>query len=294
MELVSVIIPTYGCRGHLKDSIDSVISQTYNPLEIIVVDDNSPDSTARKETESIMAGYISNPIVCYLKHTMNRNGAAARNTGINASHGEFIAFLDDDDTFLPEKIERQVDFLHKNLEYDAVYCLAKKNGKNYSGTFYEGQPIKEMLMLETCMYTPCLMFRRDALLSINGFDEALRRHQDYDLLIRFFAAGHSIGCLKEVLSEIGSNAGENSPGGQKLEDLKTYFFSKFDPYIREINEKESGFRKKVYAKHYAGVFLRHVKNKDFRLAFKAFSKYFPYSPKQFTEVIKGSIKAHLS
>ena len=294
MELVSVIIPTYGCRGRLRDSIDSVLSQTYNPIEIIVVDDNSPESDARRETEDLMKKYERNPSVIYLKHLENRNGAAARNTGINASHGAYVAFLDDDDSFLPDKITKQVEYLNSHSEFDAVYCLASKNGQKYSWTYYEGIPMKEMLMLETCMYTPCLMFRREALLSVKGFDEALRRHQDYDLLIRFFAAGHSIGCLKEILSDIGTNAGENSPSGQKLEDLKSYFFSKFDIYIKAIDDKEPGFRKEVYAKHYAGVFLRHLKNKDFRRAIRTLAKYFPYSPKQFTTVIRGSIKAHLS
>lgn len=270
------------------------MNQTYTPIEIIVVDDNSPESEARLKTEAIMAEYDFMSNVKYLKHHKNRNGAAARNTGISASHGNFIAFLDDDDCFLPTKIEKQVEFLNVHHEYDAVYCLASRNCNRYGGTCYEGKPMKEMLMLQTCMYTPCLMFRREALISVNGFDEAFRRHQDYDLLLRFFAAGHSIGCLKEVLAEIGTNAGENSPGGGKLEELKKYFFSKFDSYIKEIDIKEPGFRKKVYAKHYAGVFLRHVKNGNFGLAIKAFVKYFPYSPKQFVAVVRGSIKAHLS
>lgn len=293
MELVSVVIPTYGCRGRLKESIDSALNQSYKPIEVIVVDDNSPGSDNRLKTEEVLSSFASTPEVNYIKHPENRNGAAARNTGIKAAKGEFIAFLDDDDCFSPTKIEEQHHYLKEHPEFDAVYCLAVKRGQNYSPTAYEGRPIKEMLLMQTCMYTPCLMFRRKPLLSINGFDESLRRHQDYDLLLRFFGNGFSIGCLKKELTEIGTNAGENEIYGDKLEALKDYFFSKFGKYIDEIDIQEPGFRNEVYAKHYATVFLKHLKKKDLKRAFKTFVKYFRLSPKVFINVINGSIKAHL-
>ena len=293
MELVSVIIPTYGCRGHLKESIDSVLAQSYKALEIIVVDDNPSNSEAREKTEAIMESFSSLSSVIYIKHKENRNGAAARNTGIRLSKGDFIAFLDDDDSFFPSKLEEQVNYLNTHSDLEAVYCWAVNNGRNYSPSSYEGRPMKEMLMLQTCMYTPCLMFRRQPLLSIGGFDEALTRHQDYDLLLRFFGNGYSIGCLRKELTEIGSNEGENEVYGARLEELKEYFFTKFASYIDDIDKKEPGFKKKVYAKHYASVFLRHVKKMDIIRAVKVLFKYFILSPRQFLEVLKKSIKAHI-
>ena len=76
--------------------------------------------------------------------------------------------------------------------------------------------------------------------------------------------------------------------------MKKYFFEKFTPYIDEIDRTEKGFKNRVFAKHYAGVFLRHMKSKNFKLALKILLTYYLYSPKQFSSVIFGSIRAHLS
>ena len=108
--LVSVIIPTYKRLGMLGRAIDSVLNQTYNNIEIIIVDDNNEDSEYRKETERFMKKYDDNIEIKYVKHKQNKNGAAARNTGINNANGVYIAFLDDDDEFSPKKIELQIIF----------------------------------------------------------------------------------------------------------------------------------------------------------------------------------------
>ena len=148
-------------------------------------------------------------------------------------------------------------------------------------------------MLQTCIYTPCQMFRRETLLSINGYDETFRRHQDYDLLLRFFHAGYKIGCLQEVLTEIGINEGENIPTGKKMEEMKAYFFEKFMPYIDEIDHREPGFKNKVLAKHYAGVFLNHVKQKNLGMAWNTLQRYFPKSPSTFMSIVWNSLIVHL-
>ena len=112
-ELVSIIIPTYKRNEKLKKAIESILKQTYQNIEIIVVDDNNPNTEYRKKNEILMQSYIKNSKVKYIKHEKNKNGAAARNTGINAANGKYIGFLDDDDEFLPTKIEKQVDVLEK-------------------------------------------------------------------------------------------------------------------------------------------------------------------------------------
>lgn len=291
--LVSVIIPTYKNRGGLQVSILSALEQDYKDLEIIVVDDNAPDSEGRRSTEEVMKAFEEESKVIYIRHPENRNGAAARNTGIKASKGDYIALLDDDDLFLPGKIEKQVKYLEEHPEYDAVYCLAKRNGKPYGNDVSEGDCTREMLMLQTCIYTPCQMFRREALMKINGYDESFRRHQDYDLLLRFFHAGYKIGCLKEILTEIGTNEGENIPSGKKIEEMKAYFFDKFTPYVDEIEQSEKGFKNKVLAKHYAGVFLNHVKHHNYGMALRDLNKYFWKSPRVFSNVLKDSLFIHL-
>ena len=111
--LVTVIITTYQNVEYLPRAIKSVLGQTYSPIELIVVDDNSPESQARTDTEEVMRRY---PDVIYLRHERNKNGAAARNTGIRAAKGEYIGFLDNDDFYFAHHISSCVQALEQNPE----------------------------------------------------------------------------------------------------------------------------------------------------------------------------------
>lgn len=295
MKTVSVIIPTYKNRGGLIDSIESALSQNYDGLiEVIVVDDNDPRSTFRKHTEELMEQYKDNAKVKYIRHEVNKNGAAARNTGIRAAKGDLIAFLDDDDLFLDGKLSKQVKYLECHKDKSAVYCHARRGNTIASTAILEGDGSRDILLLQSNFFTPSLMFRREALEAINGFDESFRRHQDYELLLRFFAAGYKIGCVPEVLIEIGKNQGENIPTGEKVNQLKAYFFEKFKSFIEKEDKKTPGFANKVYAKHYAGVFLSHIKHKHFIFAIQTFRHYFFKSPSTFTKVLTKSVIVHLN
>lgn len=294
METVSVIIPTYKNRGVLVKSIESVLSQDYPGLiEVIVVDDNNPDSPERKNTEVAMDIFSDNPKVKYIRHQKNSNGSAARNTGLKNSSGSLIAFLDDDDIFLKNKLTKQVEYLNRHPNISAVYCHAKRKNKILSPSIIEGNGTRQILLLESNFQTSTLLFRRNTLMRIHGFDDSFIRHQDYELMLRFFAAGFKIGCLPEILVEIGKNEGENILSGDKLNSLKNYFFEKFDSFIAKENEKYPGFKNRVYATHYAGVFLNHIKHKNFALAFDALKNNFFKNPNAFMAVLIRSLKIHL-
>lgn len=292
--LVSIIIPTYKNRGNLKRSIDSALSQVYNNIEIIVVDDNDPGTPYRKDTENVLNQYIDNDKVIYIKHEYNKNGSAARNTGWRNSHGQFVAFLDDDDQFLPEKIGKELNYLLNHQEFDAAYTFedSERNGK-LNITPYEGDVSKQILLLQSHIQTSTIMFRRYALEKINGFDESYKRHQDLEILLRFFQAGMKIGCLQESLTVLGDNMGENAMVGRQMENLKEQFFSQFGSYVEKYNREEPGYANKVYAKHYAGVFLKYIKNKDILSAVRIFFCYFFKNPKTFYNVVNKSFKAHI-
>ena len=103
MEKVSVIMPTYGKPELLGRSIRSVQNQTYPEWELIIVDDNNPETEGRKQTETLMEQYAADKRIRYIKHEHNMNGSAARNTGIAAATGDYIAFLDSDDEYAPER-----------------------------------------------------------------------------------------------------------------------------------------------------------------------------------------------
>lgn len=292
--LISVIIPTFKGSSVIGRAINSVLSQTYPFIEIIVVDDNSPDSAERKETEAVMSSYDYNTTIVYLRHSKNKNGAAARNTGIKHSHGSFIAFLDDDDWFLPNKIERQLDYLTSHSEFAACYCLAQREGKPIKTIPYQGDLTKELLLMESKMFTPSLFFRRNALVDINGFDESFRRHQDYEMLLRFFAAGNQIGCLQEVLLELGTGGGDNNPSPDKILELKRQFLTKFSDSIEQLEKKEPGFRNRAIAIHYGSVFLNYVLHHRYIDAMSLFFKYSHYSFQDFTLAFRQRLNGYIT
>jgi teichuronic acid biosynthesis glycosyltransferase TuaG len=201
--LVSVIIPSYNSADFLEEAIRSAVDQTYPELEIVVIDDSSTDRTAelaqnwRRKTSKIN----------YLRHDSNRGLSAARNTGIKHARGEYIAFLDADDVWLPNKlaiqvreIDRlQVDLVFANwfvwdgvtkelaMDLDCPRIFTKEHGlSDFIGKNY-GQPSTALI-------------RKSALEKIGNFDETLRSSEDYDLWLRLLAGGLSLALIPEPLA----------------------------------------------------------------------------------------------
>lgn len=278
--LISIIIPTYKNRGGLYRSIQSALNQTYTNIEVIVVDDNSPESEERSATENIMEEFLGNPKVIYLKHEENKNGAAARNTGIKVARGQYIAFLDDDDEWLPSKLDLQEEFMHHNKQYDCVYCLAYINNREEYTKCYEGNATMPMLMNRTKMFTPCLVFQAASLKAIGGFDESFRRHQDYELLTKFFSHDFQIGCLRERLVVIHSLGG-NVPSMTDFIGLKKKFLETFSPLINELESRFPGARNKIVASNFAVVFDSAIASHNLRIAFNVLISYMGKSPISF-------------
>lgn len=286
--LVSVIIPTYGRPTLLKRSIQSVIDQTYNNYEIIIVDDNNPESSERQETENTIQDCINKANIIYIKHDKNRNGAAARNTGIANSRGQFVCFLDDDDWFLPNKLRVQIDYLVNNSDVQAVYCGWIKNGVQIFPR-YSGNLTKELLMMDYQPMTPTLMFRREALLSLNGFDESFKRHQDYELMLRFFRK-YNVSYVNECLVEIGGNDGENNLYGEDLENLKSNFLKQFKNEIDCLEIKYPGIYKKIFARHFSRVFINHINRGYFKLAIRLILKCMWVTPFNFIIEVNRTLR----
>lgn len=274
---ISIVIPSYNSRGGLARSVDSALKQTFQNIEIIVVDDNDPNTEARRNTESIMEAYQGNPKVRYLKHEKNKNGAAARNTGIRAAKGKYIAFLDDDDEWSPEKLEHQHTYIQSHAEYDCVYCLLSLDGKKEYIIPYEDNAIVPLLLNRTKMYTSSLMFTKKSLIAIGGFDESFRRHQDYELLVKFFAKGYKICCLREVLTTIWGLGG-NRPSIEDFALLKERFLDVFSSVINDLDAKTPGMKNKIVAANFAVVWDSAIAKKKFAFANSILKKYFFVSP----------------
>lgn len=191
-KLVSVIIATYQRSFQiLERAVKSVLNQTYENLELIVVDDNDPDSPARKEVSTSIRN-ISDFRLRYIEGDKNRGACAARNIGINCSHGDYIAFLDDDDEYLPRNIEVQLSgFEDSNV--GLTYCDFKKlilsNNKiiaelDAAHKRYSGYVFNELLYKNFIGSVSFVIIRRAVIENIGLFNESLKSSQDFEYWLR--------------------------------------------------------------------------------------------------------------
>lgn len=186
-DLVSVVIPVRNREKTIQRAIDSVLRQTYSNIELIVIDDGSTDNTVEK-----IRLYQDRRIrlICLKEH---RGANKARNIGIADAKGDYIAFQDSDDEWIPEKLVTQISYMKRNM-FDACYSayfrhigdeteiipLEYKNREKYE------KNIKEVLKQGNSIGTPTLVIHKNVLVKMNGegFDEKLPRLQDYDFAIR--------------------------------------------------------------------------------------------------------------
>ncbi len=218
-----------------------------------------------------MEKYSGNNRVIYEKHEKNKNGAAARNTAFRASSGDYIAFLDDDDYFLPEKIERQVAFLESHPEFGGCYCWREQFGRNVCGTF-EGDFSFQLLSLDFTPYTSCVMIRRECYVELNGFDESYYRHQDFEFLLRFFEK-YKLGYVEYIGVVISSNGVNNTPKGEKLYAIKEHFFNQFTKTIDAVTEKDKTKKQYIYCNHFVRAFKDLLRYGYFKIAIRMYMKY---------------------
>lgn len=261
--LVSVVIPTYKRPDVLPRSINSVLNQSYDNYEIIVVDDNNPEWEERKETNSIMQQYADNSKVIYIQHPYNKNGSAARNTGFRASNGKYIMFLDDDDEFTRDKIYQQVYCLeNKDKTWGACYTgYVRMNSKNKvvvkGAETREGALLVEELKRNLFVHAGSnLMIRRSVIEELNGFDESFLRNQDVEFLVRLLkkyklAYVDVTGLIVHI---------HESTAKVNFIDLTNQYISKFTNDIEELDANEKKAVYEMYALQQFRYYLITEKN----------------------------------
>lgn len=241
--LVSVIIPTYKRYDKLKRAIESVLNQTYSNIELIVVDDNSPGTTERYNTESLMNLYKENSNIIYIKHDKNKNGAAARNTGLSIAKGKYIAFLDDDDEFMVDKIKYQVELLeNKDISWGACYTkfVRKKDGKLLDRGIEDNEGYLTRDILKGILFISSgsnILIKKDIADKVGGFNESFQRRQDIEFLLRVSKIT-KIAHVDRILLIIHKDDKSNRLSGLKLEDNIKHFLEVFDSYIKELPKNE--------------------------------------------------------
>ena len=268
-ELVSIIIPTYNGYDNLARAVDSCLKQTYQNIEVFVVDDNGEGTENQIKTQEVMEKYKDCSNVNYLVHPKNINGSAARNTGIKASSGEYIAFLDDDDEYLPENLEKHIQVLaNKPGDYAMSYCGKKLITSNPKPEIimppYDGDILFDFLCSKMRIGSSFMVVRRSAVEEVNGFDESFRRHQDWEFIVRILdkykiAKVDNIGLVKYNL---GRNVAR-SP--EKFEENRMYYLNKMEYIIKKFDKKQ---QVKIYNNHYFQIAKEYLRAKKFKQYFK--------------------------
>jgi hypothetical protein len=259
LPLVSVIITTYHNETYLPRAIESVLHQSYPNIELIVVDDNPPESEARANTEAVMDRY---PQVVYLRHPKNLNGAAARNTGIRAAKGQYLAFLDNDDIYFSDHIADCVAQLQLHPECNSVVCgVIKIRG----GLCWElinapsADLARELLFRETALGTGSNLFvSTEATRSIGGFDERFRRHQDVEFGLRYFAQNKVCSLQKvQIIKEM--DGFSNAPDFQRFLSTKQLLWDAFQQELEALTPED---RKRYFANQYTALLYTACKAGD--------------------------------
>lgn len=255
--LVSVVIPTYNRARYIGETVESVLAQTYDNIEIIVVDDGSTDDTRR-----VLKPYQEHIIYIYQE---NQGPSVARNTGIMKSTGPYIAFLDSDDLWMPEKLEIQVAYLNEHPEVGLVHCDFLLQVENPNGPVLKKWPyannwpsgyVLPFMFVQSMIGTSSVVTRRECFDVAGLFDPRFFGPEDYHLWLRI-ARHYPITYLDKPLS-IYRHHGENLTTNRV--GLKREILSVVESFVQENPglEEEIGVdvvRRGLFDRHYALAYV---------------------------------------
>ena len=202
--LVSIVIPAYNVAAYIAETLESIFAQTYTNYEVIVVNDGSPDT---EEFERAIAPYLDR--LRYLKQE-NLGASVARNAGVKAARGEFIAFLDADDLWQPNYLHQQLKFIReRNSDLvcaDAtMFGAPETEGRSYmTSLMNDAPPVGDVSFLQLidanrCLITSGIVARRERLVEAGPFDPALRTAQDFDMWLRLALNGARLSYQRQAL-----------------------------------------------------------------------------------------------
>ncbi len=261
---ISVIIPAFNSARFIDTAIDSVVCQKINNLEIIVIDDGSTDTTA-----TVIKKYVDLGLVRYV-YQVNSGPGAARNRGLDSVDGEYVCFLDADDTLLPGSIAKRLDFMQRHPEVGMVFtdlyrCRSKgddtevhlrDNGflKKFEPAIVKSQPPEYILNARYVplafehnpfIKTPTVMLRKSIIENVGGFDRSLCAAEDIDLWLRI-ARKFPIGYIDEPLTCW------NNYQSTLTADTNRFFKDTIIFYENQLNSPETTIFEKKMLRHRLG------------------------------------------
>lgn len=250
---ISAILTTYQ-RPHLaKRALESIFAQSYPPTQIIIVEDGGDTSLADWITG------LTRDDIEYVRHDQNRGLAAARNTGLRMARYPLVAYLDDDDQWLPTRLEEQMK-IWQALPSGSVASVAaiqvgckilNERGQSMGSSMPTNRGLLRDSIMANGAGTPSssFLFNRSALLSIDGFDESLISSIDHDIWMKFAVAGYSSECVQKPLVIVHKDARQTmmSNTSQRIAGVEQYV-NKWRPTYEEWFGGENG---RIYASRYA-------------------------------------------
>jgi glycosyltransferase involved in cell wall biosynthesis len=251
--------------------MDSVRLQTYRPIELIVIDDGSEDNTqtvVQQWTEKYKDDITFSVRYIYQE---NRGANAARNKGIAEATGEYVAFLDSDDRWLPDKLTKQMAVFKKDSSVGDVYCglyhIDMESGVRLDDVqlnYPTGELIRRLLIQDVTTPTSCHVVKKDCFQAVGFFDESLPARQDWDMWIRV-ASRYKIGCVPEVLVEQREHAGNRVRSNPMNEILAAgQIFHKYAslrrqfPFWINLAARSAMYRRRGRVYYHRGLSIRQA------------------------------------
>ncbi|MDD3229659.1 MAG: glycosyltransferase family A protein [Oscillospiraceae bacterium] len=243
--LVSVLVPTYKRSDYITRALESICKQTYRNIEVVVVDDNVPESEFHRKTLEVLSPYLKRPNFKYIKTAGATGGGAARNYGLKHCTGDYIAFLDDDDRYLPDKIEKQLHFTIEQ-ELEMSYQDVQWNDEQEHVveirrmdrvTDFSQQGLLRAHIVTAIAPTSIYMIKRDALLKTEGFGE-VPRGQDFIFMLRCIEAGVKIGYMPGVHVVQYLHGGERISTGESFLNAQRSIYELMCSYKPILSTKE--------------------------------------------------------
>ncbi|MFZ1008099.1 MAG: glycosyltransferase family A protein [Candidatus Sulfotelmatobacter sp.] len=232
---VSIIIPAYNTADLIAGCLDSVFSQTYQDFEVIVVNDGAPDTV---ELERVLQPYQDR--IVYIVQ-QNKRAAGARNTAIGMARGEFLAFLDSDDRWLPEHLASQMKLFAEDPTLGMVYCNGLRIGdqRNFMDACPSHGPATfAALITEQCQIcVSTVVARKSELVNAGLFDESLLRCDDYEMWVRAAFHGAKIGYSRKVQALL--NGGRPGSLSQSSSKMAEGYWTILDKISRTFPLKDS-------------------------------------------------------
>ncbi len=261
-DLVSIITPVYNGEDFLDRSIKSVLSQTYQNWELLLIDDGSEDDSVR-----IIERYLKDDRIKFLKNDSNSGISATRNKGINNSNGEYIALLDQDDEWFADKLQKQVKALNGlGYDYGLIYSNLEVRFDNGDVTErkkeIEPEPTiienLELMLLRNLISSPTVLIRKEVLDDVGLFDDSIKwGGDDYDLWIRI-AHKYKFFYIDEVLC-IRHEHQKNYSADKKRMMLRTIELA--EKYIREFGLNPD-IKKRLRSNHYYRFGIESLKKRQ--------------------------------